>query len=305
MSDLVLGLDIGGSKTHAILADGDAVLADVLAGSANPASVGLEEASRQLAAVFGRLGPVGIGAICAGVAGADSDTGAERFRGLLSLHAPGVPVRVVHDSELLLAAAEVDSGVAVISGTGSVAWGRNPGGEVTRVGGWGYLLGDEGSGYWVTRMAVRHALERVDLGEPADLLSQQLAADCGLQGPEGLLDHFYAHPERRYWASRGRVVFELAADQDPASSAIVSAAADALADMAARVADRIGVVGPIVLAGGQAVHQPLLQERVRQRLAARAITDVRVLDEDPVHGAVRLARALLATGTVGSRRPRA
>ena len=58
-------------------------------------------------------------------------------------------------------------------------------------------------------------------------------------------------------------------------------------------------------AGGQAVHQPLLQERVRQRLAARAITDVRVLDEDPVHGAVRLARALLATGTVGSRRPRA
>lgn len=85
----------------------------------------------------------------------------------------------------------------------------------------------------------------------------------------------------------------------------MSAAADALADMAARVADRIGVVGPIVLAGGQAVHQPLLQERVRQRLAARAITDVRVLDEDPVHGAVRLARALLATGTVGSRRPRA
>ncbi len=204
-----------------------------------------------------------------------------------------MPVRVVHDSELLLAAAEVDSGVAVISGTGSVAWCRNPGGEVTRVGGWGYLLGDEGSGYWVTRMAVRHALERVDLGEPADLLSQQLAADCGLQGPEGLLDHFYAQPERRYWASRGRVVFELAADQDPASSAIVSAAADALADMAARVADRIGVVGPIVLAGGQAVHQPLLQERVRQRLAARAITDVRVLDEDPVGW----ARQVVAAGS--------
>ena len=299
MNSLVLGLDVGGSKTHALLADGDTVLADVLAGSANPASVGLEEASRQLGTIFGRLGPVGIGAICAGVAGADSDSAGERFLRLLSLHAPGVPVRVVHDSELLLAAAEVDSGIAVISGTGSVAWGRGPAGDVSRVGGWGYLLGDEGSGYWVTRMAVRHALERVDLGEPADLLSQQLAADCGLQGPEGLLDHFYANPERRYWASRGRVVFELAADHDPASSAIVSAAADALAYKAARVGERLGMRGPVVLAGGQAVHQPLLQQRVRERLAARGITDVRVLDEDPVHGAVRLARAVLAGRSAG------
>ena len=86
MSDLVLGLDIGGSKTHAILADGDAVLADVLAGSANPASVGLEEASRQLAAVFGRLGPVGIGAICAGVAGA-AGAGGGRFAHRAPRHA--------------------------------------------------------------------------------------------------------------------------------------------------------------------------------------------------------------------------
>ena len=117
----------------------------------------------------------------------------------------------MHDSALILAAAGAGTGIAVISGTGSVGWGRNSDGRVARAGGWGYLLGDEGSGYWVTRTAVQHALRRVDDGAPADLLSQQLAADCGLQRVEQLLDHFYANPERRYWASRARIVFELAA----------------------------------------------------------------------------------------------
>ena len=176
-----------------------------------------------------------------------------------------------------------------ISGTGSACWGRDAAGRTARAGGWGYLLGDEGSGYWVTRMAVRHALERVDLGEPADLLSQQLAADCGLQEISDLLDHFYGHPERRYWAGRARVVFELASDREPVSSAIVAGAADTLAYLATSVALRLGITGPVVLAGGQAVHQPLLQAAIRDRLAAREMIDVRVLDRDPVHGAVQLA----------------
>ena len=188
------------------------MLADVLAGSANPSSVGIEEASRQLDAIFAQLrghGP--ITAVCAGAAGVDTSEGEERFRRLLADRAPAAEISVVHDSALILAAAGAGTGIAVISGTGSVGWGRNSDGQVARAGGWGYLLGDEGSGYWVTRTAVQHALRRVDDGAPADLLSQQLAADCGLQRVEQLLDHFYANPERRYWASRARIVFELAA----------------------------------------------------------------------------------------------
>lgn len=294
MSGLVLGLDVGGSKTRAMLCDGQTVLADVLAGSANPSSVGLEEASRQLALVFAQLGQVDIDAICAGVAGADRPATAERFRALLALLAPRARITVVHDSELLLAAAELVSGIAVISGTGSASWGRAGAGRVARAGGWGYLLGDEGSGYWVTRMAVRHTLERVDLGKPADLLSQQLTADCGLQDPADILDHFYAHPERRYWAGRARVVFELATTREPVSSAIVAGAADALCSLAATVGLRLGITGPVVLAGGQVVHQPLLQAAVREGLAAKDMHDVQVMDRDPVLGAIRLARELHA-----------
>ena len=294
MAALVLGLDVGGSKTHAVLCDGDTVLADVLAGSANPSSVGVEEASRQLDAIFAQLRGHGqILAVCAGAAGVDTAEGEERFRRLLADRTPDAEISVVHDSALILAAAGARAGIAVISGTGSVGWGRNLDGQVARAGGWGYLLGDEGSGYWVTRTAVQHALRRADDGAPADLLSQQLAADCGLQRAEQLLDHFYANPERRYWASQARIVFELAAQQDSASAAIVAMAADALASLATRVGATLGIKSPVVLAGGLAVHQPVLQQAVRARLDPLGMPDVRVLDRDPVHGAVNLAQALL------------
>jgi glucosamine kinase len=303
MSPLVLGLDVGGSKTHALLWDGDTVRADVLAGSANPSSVGVEEAVRQLDTIFAQLGPVRIAAVCAGAAGVDTAEGEDRFHRLLAGRAPGARVSVVHDSALILAAAGARTGIAVISGTGSVGWGRNDDGRVARAGGWGYLLGDEGSGYWVTRAAVQHALTRADSGDAADLLSQQLAADCGLQRVEQLLDHFYANPERRYWASRARIVFELAAHGDPASAAILAATADALTSLATRVGATLGIGGPVVLAGGLAVHQPSLQQAVRDRLSRHGMTEVRVLDREPVYGAVNLAQTLLGQATDAPEKP--
>jgi glucosamine kinase len=142
---------------------------------------------------------------------------------------------------------------------------------------------------------VVHALTRADDGEPDDLLSSRLVAACGLAGAGQLLDHFYAQPERRYWAGLARVVFDLSAQHDQPSAAIVDSAAAALASLATRVGAALDITGPVVLAGGLAVNQPELQGSVQQRLRAQGLTDVRVLDRDPVHGAVELARALLAT----------
>ena len=88
MTPAVLGLDVGGSKTHAVLSDGDTVLADVLAGSANPSSVGVAEAGRQLDTIVAQLGQVPVAAVCAGAAGVDTPEGAERFRRPLSTGYP-------------------------------------------------------------------------------------------------------------------------------------------------------------------------------------------------------------------------
>ncbi|MBS4099732.1 N-acetylglucosamine kinase [Tsukamurella paurometabola] len=288
MSTAVIGLDIGGSKTQAVRAENGVVVAEALAGSANISSVGRDEAGRQLDIALGCLGVQDVGAVCAGAAGVETPAGAATLTALLAERIPGARIRVVHDSQLILAAAGVRDGVAVISGTGAVAWGRS-GERHARAGGWGYLLGDEGSGYWVAKEAVRRTLIRLDREEPSDHLGQQLAADCGLQSTDELLDHFYAQQERRYWAGRARVVFELAQSGDPVSTDIVDQAAIALTDIAVSVAERIGSAGPVVLAGGLAVHQPALQRRVRHHLGMRGISDLRVLTVDPVRGAVQIA----------------
>ena len=77
------------------------------------------------------------------------------------------------------------------------------------------------------------------------------------------------------------------------SRQIVDAAGAALAELAVAVGTRLDFTGPVVLAGGLAVHQPALQKVVRQRLTEQQFTDVRVLAVDPVRGAVELAQRLL------------
>src|SRR4029450_2807857 len=172
----IVGIDIGGSKTHAVSRHPSGVV-EVFAGSANLASVGEVEAGRQLDAIFTQLAERGpIGAVCAGAAGVDTPEAEERLRQLIAARVPGAAVQVVHDTELILAAAELTTGIALIAGTGSVAWGRDARCTVSRAGGVGYLLGEGGSGYGIAREAVRQALRLADEGQPPDRLSQQLIA---------------------------------------------------------------------------------------------------------------------------------
>lgn len=291
MARLVLGLDIGGSKTHAVLSDGDLVLAEAYGPSANIASLGAEPAGAALSEVVRALGvlPGPVAVACAGAAGVESERERAGLAALIAERVPGARVRVVHDTRLLLAAAGLPHGVALISGTGSVAWGSTPDGRWARAGGWGYLLGDEGSGYAVATAAVRHVLGRADRGQAPDELGTALLARCALADVDELLSHFYAHTERVYWARTASVVFDLASSGDRVCSGLVDVAADELAELVRTVCARLDLTGPVVCAGGQLVHRPLLVRRLRAVLAAAGVNDVRVLDRDPVHGAVVLA----------------
>ena len=297
MDSLQLGLDIGGSKTQALVAGHGVVVADVRGPSANPASVGVLEAARQIRRLLADLARRGIdleaiSSVCAGAAGVDTPEQEARIAAVLAEALPRATVTVVHDTELLLAAAGTPTGIALIAGTGSVAWGRSPDGRQARAGGWGYLLGDDGSGYGIARAAVRHALSRLDVGLGPDPLSTQLAASCGVARPGLLLDHFYAVGERRYWAEQSRTVFELAEADDPAAYGIVAGAAGTLATLVELVSLRLAIAGPVILAGGVLVHQPLIRQLLADRLAAIGVTDLRLLDAAPALGAVRLAETL-------------
>lgn len=288
-SGTVIGLDIGGTKTRGVRFQDDEPVRDETAGSANVQNVSREQAAANLAELFGKIGGGRIDQVYAGAGGIDTDEDARALADLIAPHAPGARITVVHDSRLLLAAGGASTGVAVIAGTGSAAWGKNDAGEEARAGGWGYLLGDEGSGYWLGREAVRHSLRRMNQGLEPDRLSRALLDSCGVDEPGKLIALFHSPDTgRRYWAQQAKLVVEAADAGDEASQAMVVQAGRDLADLAGQATRQLGLNGPVILGSGLGMNVPRLQEAFTSALAEQGITDVRILRQDPVFGVPRL-----------------
>lgn len=285
----VIGLDIGGSKTHGIRIVGGKVTDDRVAGSANVQNVSHQTAARHLGDLLSALGASDAERVYVGAGGVDTPEDAEALRHLIEPHAPQAKVNIVHDTRLILAAAEMETGIAVIAGTGSAVWGIDSKGTEARAGGWGYLLGDEGSGYWVAREAVRHSLRRHDLCERIDELTAALLTECQVKSVEDLIRHFHGDTSRTYWADKSRVVFDSAGRGHGASIAIIERAARDLAVQTLQVASRLAAPAPVVLGGGLGLNQPALRTVFTAHLASRGLTDVRPLTTAPVFGVSYLA----------------
>lgn len=282
-----IGLDIGGTKTHAVLIEHGQIVREAVVGSANTQSVTHSEAESNLREAYRELGSPDVDLVCAGSAGVDTDADERRLIALIRPSMRAERALVVHDTRLLLAAAGLDSGISVIMGTGSVVWGMDDAGRESRAGGWGYLLGDEGSGYWIVIQAVRHALRRMEDGADPDPMTAELLRECRLSAPAELIHLAYSDADRRYWAERAPIVFRAAAAGNEAARSIVDAGVDAVTGMIRRVSSRLELAGPVVLAGGVAQHQESVADGIRARLGGTA--DVRVLAADPVAGTIRLA----------------
>lgn len=287
----VIGLDIGGTKTHGVRFEGGIAVADESAGSSNVQNVSREQAATNLASLFGRIGGGRIDQVYAGAGGIDTDADAVALAALIRVHAPTARITVVHDSRLLLAAGRSATGVAVIAGTGSAAWGRNARGNEARAGGWGYLLGDEGSGYWLGREAVRHSLRRMNQGAAPDQLTQALLASCSIDEPNKLIALFHSPDTgRRFWAQQARHVVKAAGSGHEASRALLQQAGKDLAMLAYGALSQLGIRGPVILGGGLGMNVELLQEAFREHLDHYGIIDVRILDQEPVFGVLELLR---------------
>lgn len=272
------------------------VAAEATAAGASVAAAGLAGAGQALTALLAAL-PLGpepdIDAVCVGSAGI-SVPGSREFLGsrLAPLTRAGTVV-IVSDVQLVLPAAGLDSGIAVICGTGSCAVGAY-GGRQVRAGGWGYLLGDEGSGYAIVRAAIRVLLERRDTGAPRGDLGDRVLAATGAADVSALQEHFYTEPSPRIWAAHAPLVL---ASADPAVAGIRSDAAKALAALAITAATRLGAPHdlPVVLAGGLASAPGFAAAACGALGRDGGFTDVRRLADPPVAGAIRLAAAALAS----------
>ncbi|HEY4432943.1 MAG TPA: BadF/BadG/BcrA/BcrD ATPase family protein, partial [Candidatus Cybelea sp.] len=234
---LFVGVDAGGSRTVAALACGRELVRTFEARPANPNVVGLDDAAQIVAsAIESVLAGVCAGAIVAGIAGAGSDDVQERLRRLLETRFPGVPVAVTHDARIALRAAVPEGdGIVLIAGTGSIAYAElDNSGQFA--GGYGYLLGDRGSGYAIGAAGLR---EQVDAGDRA------------------LLARLYRLPSPVVEiAGHARSVLEQAADGDDYALRIVHEAAEDLLELIVTIVEKCGRPAlPLALSGG------LLRER--------------------------------------------
>ena len=194
----LLGIDIGGTRSRARLCTGGQITAESQGPSASLPAAGRDQAEAALRGLLDdlKLDPAEqLDAICVGSAGL-SVPGAREFlhEQLAPLTRPGA-LAIVTDIQLVLPAAGLTEGVAVICGTGSVAVGSH-GGRTVQVGGWGFLLGDEGGGYWVVREALRVLLDRRDHGVAPGELGDQLLAAIGAKDLAALHRLVYQQPHR-------------------------------------------------------------------------------------------------------------
>lgn len=284
-AEAVLGLDIGGSSSRARLVLEGRTVAEANGPGANVALIDAKLVEQRLTELIAQLGSPRPAACCAGAAGSEVPAARRRLEDLLARLLPGTKVMVVHDTRLILAAADVDVGIALIAGTGSVAYARNSDGREATAGGWGWMLGDEGSGAWIVRAALRELMRRREGGEPLGELGERLFSAIGTSDLLETIGRMQGYHEAGQWAAFAGAVFDAAGD--PGAVRIIDTAAQSLAQLAGRAGAKVGVKGPVVLAGGLMTNYPDLLARVQAQIEESA-----VLREEPVAGAVRLAQRL-------------
>ncbi|HET6426626.1 MAG TPA: BadF/BadG/BcrA/BcrD ATPase family protein, partial [Planctomycetaceae bacterium] len=299
----------GGTKTVAWIAPlddptGEIVLGRGVAGPGNPRAVGFDAAQRQIQLAIthafdsAQQPPEMVAAAWFGVAGAGRESEQQQLADWARASGIADRVSVSGDAEPILAAGSAEhTGIALIAGTGSLAWGRNAAGQVARTGGCGYLLGDEGSAYAIAMAALRAAMQSADGRRPPTTLLPQLLEFFQAHSPANLIEILYSgEMTRDQIASCTPIVFA-AADDDPAAATILSQAAEDLAVMITALAEKLGFEHTryaLAITGGLLLHQDRFRQAVLDRLSAHPPGSVTLVTE-PVRGAVALARRLVAS----------
>lgn len=296
-----LGIDGGGTKTTCAVGDDARLLAAATSGPSNIVRVGeaqsresLKQAVRQACAAAG-IRPEQVARTCVGGSGAARPELSAIIRSILCELLPS-PVDVVGDMETSLEAAFGDgSGVIVIAGTGSMAYGRDQTGSTLRAGGWGFEIGDEGSAHWIGRAAVSAVLRASDRDGDNSASSSLAKALCKTWGVTSLLD--LARASNSVPTPDFAALFPaVAASDDELACEVLGKAGRELGDVAAVVIRRLfgedehGSV-PVAMIGGVFRHAALVREAFYNELqlvAPRAHVMPQVVD--PVEGALRMAR---------------
>jgi N-acetylglucosamine kinase-like BadF-type ATPase len=294
---VTMGIDGGGSGVRVVVADEHLhVLAEATGTTANPSTIGrkvatavIQDAMREaLESVQHPIRAVGIG-----IAGASAAYATDWLVATVSDVLPGTRVIASSDNEIALVGAHGSRrGAIVLAGTGSVAFAIDPQGQPVQTGGWGYLLGDEGGGYWLAAEALRASARWHDGIQPkAEALTARVMTAFGFARPADILAWLYRYPPPvRETASYAPMVLEAAAHGDAAAAAIVERGAAALALLAQTVCARAGIALDVRFCGGLLTAENPLSAALCRRLGLEAIPQPMY---PPAMGAALLAKLSL------------
>lgn len=301
MESFVIGIDGGGSKTRALLADerGERIAEATGDGSA----VKPGEAAKSAAVIAGVVRDVLEQAdkagtrprvLCIGVAGVGRESEREALHE--ALVAEDLADEIVVQSDFLIALEDAfgdGPGVLLIAGTGSSAVGRSPAGSHARCGGWGPVFGDEGSGGWIGRRALSVVAAASDGREPETALTGAVLTATESNEAADLI-RWAAGANAGKLATLAPVVLSVADAGDLRANAIVSMAVEELALHIRALArqlftdERASV--PVAFAGGLLAKGSPLRKRLEHRLRTAVPGAVLHVGEvDPSRGAVRAA----------------
>jgi N-acetylglucosamine kinase-like BadF-type ATPase len=296
-----IGIDGGGTKTRAVAVTEDGqLIADLVGDGSNVNRHGWERGLAVLAELFAKIQEQmpkqgQVAAVYLGLAGVDREPQKQRMLDWVQGQWPTSQVFVENDARIALASGGgVREGIVLIAGTGSIAFGINAAGDHARVGGWGYLIGDEGSGYDIGRQAIAAVIRSFDGREQATVLVEKLLAIYGLSEPTALIPLVYDESfSRERMAGVARIVLEAASEGDVVSRHLLERAAEELCLLVEVLRTKLAFsqeIVPAVLTGGLLHRGSLLVDCISKRLPPQV--RVAISERPPVVGAVRLAQGM-------------
>jgi N-acetylglucosamine kinase-like BadF-type ATPase len=299
-----LGIDGGGTKTHAIITTASyKIIGEGFSGASNPVRVGFDTAVANInqaikqACEQAHIAPHDIAAGCAAIAGISHPIHYHTMRKALDARLRMDHLELVTDARAALEGAlDGRQGIVLIAGTGSIAMGMNDARKVERSGGWGPTLGDEGSGYDIARQALKAVAASFDGRAPRTMLTERICRELGITSAKDLPGVIYNNEAASTQiASLARLVADAAAEGDAVARQILAQAGRDLGELAVSVihklhleaaAFRVAYVGSVFKAG-DCVLEPLRAAVLRVAPRAEVGPPLR----SPEIGAVKLAQA--------------
>jgi N-acetylglucosamine kinase-like BadF-type ATPase len=293
--ELLAGVDIGGTKTRIMACRGDVTVIDETLVTDDWRIREMETDAAKLAGIVTDLcGGAPPAAMAVGAHGCDTGEQCLRFQGLLST-TMSTPVQVVNDAELMVPALGYSGGIGVVAGTGSIAVARTPDGRMLAAGGWGWILGDEGSAAALVREAAKAIRRAFDHGLDGDPLIDALMRELNTKDQTKLGILLNETRGAAAWGRYANAVFDAAVAGSPMAAQIIKEGGAGLASLVKVLIGRGADASMIVAGGGVIAEQPMLMNAFVAAVAAVSPgSRVLLLRKPPVIGAVTLAARLLA-----------